>query len=276
MATSKFLNLLLGGGGGGISPVNPSLFPDGTEALPSIAFINNPSMGLYRIGNNNLGISTNGVKRLDLNTTRLLSSLPVYLPDGSAGSPSLTQSSDPDNGIWFGTNVINFSTAGTHRWQIGSAGNLLAAADNSFDIGSATASTRPRNVYVRSNVYAATFRTTNGTTNGGSIRFGNSENMEFGATASGAGSVGFYWADRQSDSATSIGGSYNAINLTTAGSKIFQWMAASVVKASLDVDGTFNALDYTANGSAGVTAGPFTAITSITVVGGIVTALTGT
>lgn len=76
--------------------------------------------------------------------------------------------------------------------------------------------------------------------NSGAISFGTNQNHEFGATASGAGTDGFYWSDRNADSATSIGGSYHCMNLATAGAKLYRWLAAgSVEKAYIGVDGTF-------------------------------------
>lgn len=77
---------------------------------------------------------------------------------------------------------------------------------------------------------------------GGNITFGSSQNHVFGGSALGAGTNGFYWTDRQSDSATSVGGNYNALNLTTAGAVIFQWQDLSGIVARLDV-GPFLVLD---------------------------------
>lgn len=44
--------------GSGFSPTGPILFPDGTVALPSIAFASEPTLGFYRIGPNRIGIAT--------------------------------------------------------------------------------------------------------------------------------------------------------------------------------------------------------------------------
>ena len=48
-------------------------------------------------------------------------------------------------------NTIAFATSGIERWRFSSAGNLIADADNAYDIGASGAS-RPRNVYVGSDV----------------------------------------------------------------------------------------------------------------------------
>jgi len=42
--------------------------------------------------------------------------------------------------------LIDFRTAGTQRWQINSSGHILAATDNTYDIG-ASGATRPRAIY---------------------------------------------------------------------------------------------------------------------------------
>ncbi len=47
------------------------LLPDGTAAAPSLAFTDDRTLGLFRIGADNLGLSTDGTLRVDLNTTRL-------------------------------------------------------------------------------------------------------------------------------------------------------------------------------------------------------------
>lgn len=61
---------------------------DGSESAPSYSFSLDTDNGLYRIGADNLGISIGGTLRFDLNTTRLLTTLPIYAPNGSASAPS--------------------------------------------------------------------------------------------------------------------------------------------------------------------------------------------
>ena len=50
-----------------------------------------------------------------------------------------------------GTSGLNFATAGTTRWNIGTTGHITAVADNSYDIG-ASGANRPRNVFVANSV----------------------------------------------------------------------------------------------------------------------------
>jgi hypothetical protein len=49
------------------------------------------------------------------------------------------------------TSGITFQVGGSNRWSLPNTGHLLAATDNSYDIG-ASGANRPRNVYVANNV----------------------------------------------------------------------------------------------------------------------------
>lgn len=72
---------------------------DGTAALPAYSFASDPNTGMYWIGADNLGVSTNGVLRLDVSTTYVSSSLPVAHAIGTSAAPSLTFTGDVDTGI---------------------------------------------------------------------------------------------------------------------------------------------------------------------------------
>jgi len=50
---------------------------------------------------------------------------------------------------------VRFYTNGTHRWNFSANGDILAAADNTYDIG-ASGATRPRNLYMGSWIRMAT------------------------------------------------------------------------------------------------------------------------
>lgn len=68
-----------------------------------------------------------------------------------------------------------------------------------------------------------------------------------------------------------LGNTLQAANLTN-----WRGTDGTTVVASVGIGGNVDAASYSVGGAAGATAGPFTVITGITVVGGIVTALTGT
>ena len=52
---------------------------DGTVAAPGLTFTNGLTDGMYRIGTNNYGFATNGVRRLDISTTGITSTLPIAM-----------------------------------------------------------------------------------------------------------------------------------------------------------------------------------------------------
>ena len=54
----------------------------------------------------------------------------LNIPTGSAGAPSLAHTGDPDTGIYFATNQINFATTGQNRVELLSDGNLSIRQEN--------------------------------------------------------------------------------------------------------------------------------------------------
>lgn len=97
----------------------PAYFANGTEAAPSVTFENDPDSGLYRIGADNLGVSLDGTKRLDLTTTSLTSTVIALLPDGTVGAPAFSFSGDTDTGIFRSTtNTLAITAGGTARLNI--------------------------------------------------------------------------------------------------------------------------------------------------------------
>ncbi len=82
------------------------LFPDGTVSLPGVSFGTDPDSGLYRIGANNLGLTLNGAKVLDILTTGLavtgavVASNTFQTNDGSASNPGFAFLDDPNCGAY--------------------------------------------------------------------------------------------------------------------------------------------------------------------------------
>lgn len=106
-----------------------------------------------------------------------------------------------------------------------------------------------------------------------------SDNIWFLAALSGTSTVGpskgFALYDALNDKApikVEFNTPSNTLYLDNAG-RIGVLTASPAVE--LDVNGTTNATSYSVGGAAGASGGPFTTITSITVVNGIVTAITG-
>lgn len=60
-------------------------FADGSAAAPGIAFYDDQDTGLYRLGDNNFGMATDGTLRWDLNTARVYQNLPLEVANGVGG-----------------------------------------------------------------------------------------------------------------------------------------------------------------------------------------------
>src|SRR5690606_16870201 len=75
--------------------------------------------GIYSVGADDLGIATNGTLRMDINTIRVRSQLPVYVENGSATAPSYTFNTDTNTGMYsVGADNLGFSTNSTLRMDI--------------------------------------------------------------------------------------------------------------------------------------------------------------
>lgn len=61
-----------------LSPAVTSILSgDGSAAAPAWAFTSDPDTGVYRVGTNDIGVSTGGTLRLDVSTTDVTSTLPI-------------------------------------------------------------------------------------------------------------------------------------------------------------------------------------------------------
>lgn len=92
---------------------------NGTAGAPTFSFTNDTDIGMYRFGADDLGFATGGTLRLDISTTAVTSTLPWQGPSGSAGSPSLSFSGDPNTGIYSaGADQLGLTTGGTVRLTV--------------------------------------------------------------------------------------------------------------------------------------------------------------
>ena len=99
--------------------VNQIRLLDGDATTPSLAWIADTTLGLYRIGDDNMGVTIGGTLRWDWSTTRAATTLPIYFPDGSAAAPASVFTSDIDTGSWLSADgIYNISTAGVERFEI--------------------------------------------------------------------------------------------------------------------------------------------------------------
>ncbi len=95
---------------------------DGTAALPSYTYTADPNTGIYRVGADSIGQSTNGVLRLTVDTAAITSTLPFVGPLGAVGTPTYTFVGDLDTGMYSnGANSVEIGTGGARRIQFNSA-----------------------------------------------------------------------------------------------------------------------------------------------------------
>jgi hypothetical protein len=103
----------------------------GTAALPGIAVSGDLNTGLVSPGADQLAITTGGTSRLAVSTTAVSSTLPVDVPLGAVGTPSLTFTGDLNTGLFSsGADAIDIATAGTRRFGVSSAGELTVYGGN--------------------------------------------------------------------------------------------------------------------------------------------------
>ena len=97
--------------------------PDGTAATPAIAFESDDGNGIFLSTTDTVGIATNGSSRMTVSTTAVTSTLPVIVPDGTAGAPSVAfTGSGTDTGFYSdAANTLAASTGGTNALYIDSS-----------------------------------------------------------------------------------------------------------------------------------------------------------
>lgn len=107
----------------------------GSVGLPMYSFSADTDCGMYRIGANNIGLSVNATKILDIATTGLavtgtLSSTGTFSPsgvilagDGTVSLPAYSFTSDPDSGVYrIGANNIGVAVNATKILDISTTG----------------------------------------------------------------------------------------------------------------------------------------------------------
>lgn len=173
----------IGGAGsfGGDSAINLSanfsLSWSSTTYNPALA----PDLQLYRDAANTLAQrnSTNAQAFRVYNTYTDASNYERAAIDWTTNTNSLTISTSRlgtgsnRNIIISAANVTRIQSGGGAGWQVDASGNWITIADNTYDIG-ASGATRPRNLYVGTNIISPQFSTNSfgfSTTSGGYINF---------------------------------------------------------------------------------------------------------
>lgn len=91
----------------------------GTASTVAFQIGSTSNNGLYSSAANTIDIATNGTLRLSVNTTDVTSTLPLYVPAGSAAAPSLTFTGDTNSGVYSGgADIVNVATSGTERVSV--------------------------------------------------------------------------------------------------------------------------------------------------------------
>jgi hypothetical protein len=118
------------------------LFGDGTVGSPSIAFNSDndgTGTGFYRVGANQIGVATNGVLRLQIDSTAVANYDSVFRAIGQASAtfPDYSFINDTNTGFRAtGADAIALTTGGADYLTISSAGQVA--------LGSGTAATNVR------------------------------------------------------------------------------------------------------------------------------------
>ena len=89
-----------------LNTMNQLLLPDGTVTEPSHSFNTDTNTGIYNIGADNLGVTCNGVKQVDISTTNTTFTNKVI-------APSLQITTTPTSGY-----VLTSDASGNATWQI--------------------------------------------------------------------------------------------------------------------------------------------------------------
>lgn len=127
----------------------------GTVSLPSLRFTGDNDTGLYSSAANNVNITAGGTLSHTFTSTYSTANVPIRVPDGTAGAPSITNTGDENTGIFFGAaDEVSISTGGTERAQFDSNGLSVLSqkpvryydADNSHYVELKAASTVSANV----------------------------------------------------------------------------------------------------------------------------------
>ena len=104
-----------------------------SAGTPSLKFSGDSNTGVFSPGADQLAITTGGTSRLAVSTTAVSSTLPVDVPLGAVGTPSLTFTGDLNTGIWSpAADTIAFSEGGAEAMRIDSSSRLLVGTSSSL------------------------------------------------------------------------------------------------------------------------------------------------
>lgn len=105
-----------------ITSTLPVLAPAGAVTAPAYAFSTDVNSGLYSIADNSVGLATNGVLRLTVDTAAITSTLPITAPAGTVSAPAYGFVGELDCGFYLigagnvglainGANLISYAAS---------------------------------------------------------------------------------------------------------------------------------------------------------------------
>ncbi|PIR86778.1 MAG: hypothetical protein COU11_03905, partial [Candidatus Harrisonbacteria bacterium CG10_big_fil_rev_8_21_14_0_10_49_15] len=114
----------------GDTATGPILFPDGSAAAPAVSFSADTNTGIYRLGDDNVGLTTGGTRRIYVNSgglyldsghLNIISGGVIKNGDGTAANPTYTFTSDTNTGIY---------RIGADNLGITAGGDLILGVEN--------------------------------------------------------------------------------------------------------------------------------------------------
>jgi len=95
---------------------------DGTASSPSLYFTDDSDTGIYRVGANTLGFTADGTKELEVGASSVTVTTQLFLPDGSAGTPSFRVASEASGMYLSSAGNLSFSIAGAPHMTLSATG----------------------------------------------------------------------------------------------------------------------------------------------------------
>ena len=130
-------------------------FGAGSTSNLSIRRSDDQDTGIYFAAANELNIQAGGTEVHEFTSTYSTPKVPLRVPDGTAGAPSVTNAGDENTGLYFSAaDTVGITTGGTKRAEISSTGLIipdqkelrLNDSDNSNYVGFKAAGTTTANV----------------------------------------------------------------------------------------------------------------------------------
>lgn len=109
---------------------------DGSNASPSISFINDSNTGIYRIGADNLGITCGGINQLNLSTTAATFTNPIQSADGTASNCGYGFSSSASSGMYYSGGILRHMLGNTEMMKF-QAAQIYSSRNHNFVNGTA-------------------------------------------------------------------------------------------------------------------------------------------